>query len=96
MLTKGREVGMQAKEILLLNELDKFTSVNGESIDSYYHRFAKMVNNLDRNKLTSSTIATNMKFLNHLQPEWKQYVTIVKQTKKLHKVETHDPLALFA
>nr|GEX94390.1 hypothetical protein [Tanacetum cinerariifolium] len=34
--------------------------------------------------LTPSTIATNTEFLNHLQPEWKRYVTIMKQTEKLH------------
>nr|GFC76715.1 putative reverse transcriptase domain-containing protein [Tanacetum cinerariifolium] len=37
--------------------------------------------------MTPSTIAANIKFLNHLQPEWKRYVTIVKQTKKLHDTD---------
>ncbi|GJU41152.1 hypothetical protein Tco_1194109 [Tanacetum coccineum] len=79
---KQVEANDQEKEVILLNELDYFTSVYGESIESYYHIFAKPMNDLDRNKLTRSTIATNIKFLNHLQLEWKCNVTIVKQTTK--------------
>ncbi|GJV69742.1 retrovirus-related pol polyprotein from transposon TNT 1-94 [Tanacetum coccineum] len=29
----------------------------------------------------------NLKFLNNLQPEWKRYVTIVRQTKNLHEAD---------
>nr|GEW65814.1 Gag-Pol polyprotein [Tanacetum cinerariifolium] len=32
-------------------------------------------------------IASNLKFLNNLQPEWKRHVTIVRQTKNLHETD---------
>nr|GEZ04907.1 hypothetical protein [Tanacetum cinerariifolium] len=32
-------------------------------------------------------MATNFKFLNNLQPEWKRHVTIVRQTKNLHETD---------
>nr|GFB08020.1 hypothetical protein [Tanacetum cinerariifolium] len=32
-------------------------------------------------------IASNLKFLNNLQPEWKRHVTIVRQIKNLHEAD---------
>nr|GEY38814.1 hypothetical protein [Tanacetum cinerariifolium]GEY56132.1 hypothetical protein [Tanacetum cinerariifolium]GEY57221.1 hypothetical protein [Tanacetum cinerariifolium] len=68
----------------LFNEWEWFTSNEGESIESYYHHFLKLMNDLKRNKHFPEKIASNLKFLNNLQPEWSQYVTIVHQTKDLH------------
>ncbi|GJT60182.1 hypothetical protein Tco_1003715 [Tanacetum coccineum] len=84
---KQVEANDQEREAQLLNELDKFTSIEGETIESYYHRFSKIMNDLDRNNLTPKPIAFNMKFLNNLHPEWKHYVIIVNQMKKLHDVD---------
>ncbi|GJZ70171.1 hypothetical protein Tco_0633721 [Tanacetum coccineum] len=75
------------KEAKLLNELERFASIEGESIESYYHRFAKLMNDLDKNQLTPKKIACNLKFLNNLRLEWKLYVTRVHQTKKMHDVD---------
>nr|GEV92044.1 hypothetical protein [Tanacetum cinerariifolium] len=61
--------------------------MKGESIESYYHRFLKLMNDLKRNKHFPKKIASNMKFLNNLQPEWSRYVTIVHQTKDLHTAD---------
>nr|GFD39769.1 hypothetical protein [Tanacetum cinerariifolium] len=59
----------------------------GESIESYYHRFLKLMNDLKRNKHFSENIASNLKFLNNLQLEWSRYVTIVHQTKDLYTTD---------
>nr|GEV46549.1 hypothetical protein [Tanacetum cinerariifolium] len=64
-----------------------FTSNEGESIESYYHRFLKLMNQLKRNKHFPEKIASNLKFLNNLQPEWSRHVTIVHQTKDLHTAD---------
>nr|GEX48880.1 hypothetical protein [Tanacetum cinerariifolium] len=64
---------------------EKFTSTNGESIEFYYHRFMQLINDLKRKKHFLENIATNLKFLNNLQPEWKRHITIVRQTKNLHE-----------
>ncbi|GJS83421.1 hypothetical protein Tco_0749962 [Tanacetum coccineum] len=63
------------------------TSTDGESIESYYHRFSKLMNDFKRNKHSTEKIASNLKFLNNLQPEWSRHVTIVHQTKDLHEVD---------
>nr|GEY46460.1 hypothetical protein [Tanacetum cinerariifolium] len=66
---------------------ERFTSNEGESIESYYHRFLKLINDLKRNKHFPEKIASNLKFLNNLQPEWSRHVTIVHQTKDLHTAD---------
>nr|GEW70766.1 retrovirus-related Pol polyprotein from transposon TNT 1-94 [Tanacetum cinerariifolium] len=80
-------IGKQEKKAKLFNEWEKFTSTDGESIKSYYHRFMKLMNDLKRNKHFPENIASNLKFLNNLQPEWKRHVTIVRQTKNLHEAD---------
>nr|GEV72781.1 integrase, catalytic region, zinc finger, CCHC-type, peptidase aspartic, catalytic [Tanacetum cinerariifolium] len=45
------------------------------------------MNDLKRNKHFPENIASNLKFLNNLQPEWKRHVTIVRQTKNLHETD---------
>nr|GEZ69153.1 hypothetical protein [Tanacetum cinerariifolium] len=67
--------------------LEKFMSTDGESIESYYHHFMQLMNDLKRNKHFLENIAANLKFLNNLQPEWKRHVTIVRQTKNLHEAD---------
>ncbi|GJW23344.1 integrase, catalytic region, zinc finger, CCHC-type containing protein [Tanacetum coccineum] len=42
------------------------------------------MNDFKRNKHFPEKIASNLKFLNNLQPEWSRHVTIVHQTKDLH------------
>nr|GFB38917.1 hypothetical protein [Tanacetum cinerariifolium] len=64
-----------------------FTSNDGESIESYYHRFLKLMNDLKQNKHFPEKIANNLKFLNNLKPEWSRHVTIVHQTKDLHTID---------
>nr|GFA15517.1 hypothetical protein [Tanacetum cinerariifolium] len=81
------------KKAKLFNEWGRFTSNEGESIESYYHRFLKLMNDLKRNKHFPEKIASNLKFLNNLQPEWIRHVTIVHQTKDLH---TADCTQLYA
>nr|GEZ28032.1 hypothetical protein [Tanacetum cinerariifolium] len=84
---KGSDIGIQEKKAKLFNEWERFTSNEGESIESYYHRFLKFMNDLKRNKYFPEKIASNLKFLNNLQPEWSRHVTIVHQTKDLNTAD---------
>ncbi|GJR03055.1 hypothetical protein Tco_0526039 [Tanacetum coccineum] len=59
-----------------------FTSTDGESIQSYYHRFSKLMNDFKRNKHFPEKIAIQQKEVDELRAE------------RLGK--THDPLALMA
>ncbi|GJU13625.1 hypothetical protein Tco_1136021 [Tanacetum coccineum] len=86
-MMKGSNIGIQEKKAKLFNECERFTSTDGESIESYYHRFLKLMNDFKRNKHFPEKIASNLKFLNNLQPEWSWHVTIVYQTKDLHTAD---------
>nr|GEX30008.1 reverse transcriptase domain-containing protein [Tanacetum cinerariifolium] len=86
-MMKGSDIGIQEKKAKLFNEWERFSFNEGESIEFYYHRFLKLMNDLKRNKHFLEKIASNLKFLNNLQPEWSQHVTIVHQTKDLHTAD---------
>nr|GEX40974.1 Gag-Pol polyprotein [Tanacetum cinerariifolium] len=86
-IMKGSDIGIQEKKAKLFNEWERFTSNEGESIESYYHRFLRLINDLKRNKHFPEKIASNLKFLNNLQPEWSRHITIVHQTKDLHTAD---------
>nr|GFA31216.1 retrovirus-related Pol polyprotein from transposon TNT 1-94 [Tanacetum cinerariifolium] len=86
-MMKGSDIGIQEKNAKLFNEWERFTSNEGESIESYYHRFLKLMNDLKRNKHFPEKIASNLKFLNNLQLEWSRHVTIIHQTKDLHTAD---------
>nr|GEZ68492.1 hypothetical protein [Tanacetum cinerariifolium] len=49
-MMKCSDIGIQEKKAKLFNEWERFTSNEGESIESYYHRFLKLMNDLKRNK----------------------------------------------
>ncbi|GJU46203.1 hypothetical protein Tco_1203469 [Tanacetum coccineum] len=55
-----------------------------ESIESYYARFSKIMNDLKRHGCLLEVVASNTKFLNSLQPKWDKVA------------KTHDSLALVA
>nr|GEY35773.1 hypothetical protein [Tanacetum cinerariifolium] len=82
-----KDIYAAEKKAKLFNEWERFTSNEGELIESYYHRFLKLMNDLKRNKHFPEKIASNLKFLNNLQPEWSRHVTIVHQTKDLHTAD---------
>ncbi|GJW62004.1 hypothetical protein Tco_0111339 [Tanacetum coccineum] len=86
-MMKGSDIGIQEKKAKLFNEWERFTSTDGESIESYYHCFSKLINDFKRNKHFPEKIASNLKFLNNLQLEWSRHVTIVHQTKDLHTAD---------
>ncbi|GKA73047.1 hypothetical protein Tco_0779263 [Tanacetum coccineum] len=86
-MMKGFDIGIQEKKAKLFNDWEMFTSTDGESIESYYHRFSKLMNDFKRNKHFPEKIASNLKFLNNLQPKWSRHVTIVNQTKDLHTAD---------
>nr|GFB66999.1 hypothetical protein [Tanacetum cinerariifolium] len=94
-MMKGSYIGIQEKKAKLFNEWERFTSNKGESIEAYYHRFLKLMNDLKRNKHFPEKIASNLNFLNNLQPEWSRYKEVDElKAKRLAKIQ--DPLALMA
>ncbi|GKA52577.1 hypothetical protein Tco_0745892 [Tanacetum coccineum] len=83
-IMKDPDTRIQEKKAKLFNDWERFTSTDGESSESYYHHFSKLMTDFKRNKHFPKKIASNLKFLNNLQPEWSRYFTIVHQTKDLY------------
>nr|GEZ46498.1 hypothetical protein [Tanacetum cinerariifolium] len=92
-MMKGSDIGIQEKNAKLFNQWERFTSYEGESIESYYHHFLKLMNDLKRNKHFSKKIASNLMFLNNLQPEWSRHKEL-DELKAEQIAKTQDPLTL--
>ncbi|GJY39635.1 hypothetical protein Tco_0425999 [Tanacetum coccineum] len=60
-MMKGSDIEIQEKKAKLFNEWERFTSTDGESIESYYHHFSKLMNDFKRNKHFPEKIASNLK-----------------------------------
>ncbi|GJW29968.1 hypothetical protein Tco_0046843 [Tanacetum coccineum] len=88
-LKQGESINVQDLETNLYWEFGKFTSRDGESLESYYSRFYKMMNELVRNKCDVTNHQVNVQFLLQLQPEWQRFVTLVKQSQELKTVSYH-------
>ncbi|GJZ64220.1 hypothetical protein Tco_0620641 [Tanacetum coccineum] len=72
-MMKGSDIGIQEKKAKLFNEWERFTSTNGESIESYYHRFSKLMNDFKRNKQFPEKIASNLKSRQTDADGWRQW-----------------------
>ncbi|GJY69985.1 hypothetical protein Tco_0472967 [Tanacetum coccineum] len=100
MTPENKEHFLSEKEaiFLLLTGLDMHHSTGnlgsllldiGESMESYYSRFYKLMNELTRNNLQVTTMQVNVQFLQQLQPEWSRFVTVVKQSKEIDTISYH-------
>ncbi|GJT06277.1 retrovirus-related pol polyprotein from transposon TNT 1-94 [Tanacetum coccineum] len=85
-LMEDTEMTKQENESMLYDKFDKFTSEPGESIYSYYLRYAKLINDMKMIPMSMSNMQINTKFMNHLQPEWSRFVTTAKQARNIHSV----------
>nr|GEV12667.1 hypothetical protein [Tanacetum cinerariifolium] len=88
-LQQGESLNIQDVKTNLFWEFGKFTSHDGETMESYYTRFYKLMNEMIRNNLTVATMQVNVQFLQQLHPEWSRFVMIVKQQHKLDEVSYH-------
>ncbi|GJS74809.1 hypothetical protein Tco_0707650 [Tanacetum coccineum] len=89
-LQQGESLNIQDVKTNLFWEFGIFTSHDGESMESYYSRFYKMMNEMIRNNLEVATMQVNVQFLQQLQPEWSKFVIIVKQIHDLDTVSYHN------
>ncbi|GKB27789.1 hypothetical protein Tco_0867190 [Tanacetum coccineum] len=63
----------------------------GESINEYYVRFHKLVNDMRNIRMTMPNIQLNSKFVNNMSPKSDRFVTAVKLNKGLKKTN-HEQL----
>ncbi|GJV29465.1 retrovirus-related pol polyprotein from transposon TNT 1-94 [Tanacetum coccineum] len=87
-LQQGESLNIQDVKTNLFKEFGKFTSHDGESMESYYFRFYRMMNEMIRNNLTVATMQVNVQFLQQLQPEWSR---IAKNANLLALVAAAQP-----
>ncbi|GJX81721.1 hypothetical protein Tco_0331202 [Tanacetum coccineum] len=83
-LQQGESLNVQDVKTNLFWEFRKFTSRDGESMESYYSRFYKLMNELTRNNLQVTTMQVNVQFLQQLQPNGPRFA------------KSANPLALLA
>nr|GFA24284.1 hypothetical protein [Tanacetum cinerariifolium] len=88
-LQQGESLNIQDVKTNLIWEFGKFTSHDGETMESYYTRFYKLMNEMIRNNLTAITMQVNVQFFQQLQLEWSRFVTIIRQQHKLDEVSYH-------
>nr|GEX55389.1 integrase, catalytic region, zinc finger, CCHC-type, peptidase aspartic, catalytic [Tanacetum cinerariifolium] len=90
------EYGEQYRKAAVLYEYETFKATEGELLLDTYIRYIQMINDLKKCGYSKDNCELNFKFLNNLQPEWKQSVNNAMGLKKKTVVVTSYPLALIA
>nr|GEW29049.1 RNA-directed DNA polymerase, eukaryota [Tanacetum cinerariifolium] len=70
----------------------KFTSQDGESLESYYSRFYKMMNELIKNQCKVTNHQVNVRFLLQLQPEWQRSQQAATRNKGKAIINSPQPI----
>nr|GEY49623.1 retrovirus-related Pol polyprotein from transposon TNT 1-94 [Tanacetum cinerariifolium] len=89
----GFEYGEQDRKAAVLYEYETFKATKGELFLDTYIRYLQVINDLKKCGYSKDNCELNFKFLNNLQPEWKQDVNDAMRLKKKIVVVTSDPLA---
>ncbi|GJY68404.1 hypothetical protein Tco_0471386 [Tanacetum coccineum] len=99
-LQQGESNNKQDLKTKLFWEFGKFTSRDGESIESYYSRFYKMMNKMVRNKLKVDTMQQQQDLdtdsYHRLFDILKQHQNEVNEIRAEKNARTANPLALVA
>nr|GEW55849.1 reverse transcriptase domain-containing protein [Tanacetum cinerariifolium] len=80
---RGSEYGEQDRKAVILYEYKTFKANEGEQLLDTYLRYLQVVKDLKKCGYKKDNCELNYKFLNNLQPEWKQYGTLMRQTNNL-------------
>nr|GEZ38885.1 hypothetical protein [Tanacetum cinerariifolium] len=80
---RGSEYGEQDRKATILYEYETFKATEGEQLLDTYLRYLQVINDLKKCGYKKDNCELNYKFLNSLHPEWKQYGTLMRQTKNL-------------
>ncbi|GJR81037.1 retrovirus-related pol polyprotein from transposon TNT 1-94 [Tanacetum coccineum] len=80
---RGSEYGEQDRKAAILYEYETFKATEGEQLLDTYLCYLQVINDLKKCGYKKDNCELNYKFLNNLQPDWKQYGTLMRQTKNL-------------
>ncbi|GJY47018.1 retrovirus-related pol polyprotein from transposon TNT 1-94 [Tanacetum coccineum] len=95
-LQQGESLNIQDVKTNLFWEFGQFTSHDGETIESYYTRFYKMMNEMIRNNLTVATMQLDKVSYHKLFDILKQYQKEVNELHAERMAKNANPLALVA
>nr|GEU53397.1 integrase, catalytic region, zinc finger, CCHC-type, peptidase aspartic, catalytic [Tanacetum cinerariifolium] len=70
MLIEGSELTKEDMESQLYDKFEHFRQHKEESINDYYVRFSKLINDMRNIKMTMPKLQLNSKFVNNMLPEW--------------------------
>ncbi|GKD70191.1 hypothetical protein Tco_1324281, partial [Tanacetum coccineum] len=93
---QGESINVQDLETNLYWEFGKFTSRDGESLESYYSRFYKMMNELVRNQCDVTNLQLKTVSCHKLYDILKQHQNEVNEIRAERLARTANPLALVA
>nr|GEV55271.1 integrase, catalytic region, zinc finger, CCHC-type, peptidase aspartic, catalytic [Tanacetum cinerariifolium] len=79
----GSEYGEQDRKASVLYEYETFKTTEGELLIDTCIRYLQVNNDFKKCGYSKDNCELNFKFLNNLQPEWKQYVIMTRQNKNL-------------
>nr|GFA34557.1 hypothetical protein [Tanacetum cinerariifolium] len=80
---RGSEYGEQDRNAAILYEYETFKANEGEQLLDTYLCYLQVINDMKKCDYKKDKCELNYKFLNNLQQEWKQYATLMRQTKNL-------------
>ncbi|GJU79022.1 retrovirus-related pol polyprotein from transposon TNT 1-94 [Tanacetum coccineum] len=83
MILEGSELTKDDRESQLYDEFEHFRQIKGETIQGYYVRFTKLINDMRNIKMTMPRMQLNSKFVNNMLPEWSRFITEVKLNRGL-------------
>nr|GEW76141.1 hypothetical protein [Tanacetum cinerariifolium] len=79
----GSEYGEQDRKAAVLYEYEMFKATKEELLLDTYIQYLQVINDLKKCGYSKDNCELNFKFLNNLQPEWKQNATMMRQNKNL-------------
>nr|GFA10027.1 hypothetical protein [Tanacetum cinerariifolium] len=85
MLLEGSELTKEDRESQLYDDFKHFRQHKEESINDYYVRFSKLINDMRNIKMTMPKLQLNSKFMNNMLPEWGRFVMAVKLNRGLRE-----------
>nr|GEW35949.1 hypothetical protein [Tanacetum cinerariifolium] len=74
---------LHGRKAAVLYEYETFKATEGDLLLDTYIRYLQVINDLKKSGYSKDNCELNFKFLNNLQPEWKQYATMTRQNKNL-------------
>ncbi|GJY68811.1 retrovirus-related pol polyprotein from transposon TNT 1-94 [Tanacetum coccineum] len=80
---RGSEYAEQDRKAAILYKYETFKATEGEQLLDTYLCYLQLINDLKKCGYKKENCDLKYKFLNNLQPKWKQYGTLMRQTKNL-------------